>query len=97
MPGHEEALAASARIAEMVEPNYESLGLGKRCFPSFQPPDNLTTEEYLRSSASWVCKTVMATIPPPRRGASGPRTEHHQSDGVCVLLPDRVGLRALCA
>jgi DNA polymerase-3 subunit alpha len=48
MPGHEEALATSARIAEMVEPNYESLGLGKRCFPSFQPPEDQTTEEYLR-------------------------------------------------
>jgi len=47
MPGHEEALATSARIAEMVEPHYESLGLGKRCFPSFQPPENKTPEEYL--------------------------------------------------
>jgi DNA polymerase III subunit alpha len=48
MPEHEEALAMSARIAEMVEPNYESLGLGKRCFPSFQPPENQTPEAYLR-------------------------------------------------
>jgi DNA polymerase III subunit alpha len=48
MPGHEEALATSARIAEMVEPHYESLGLGKRCFPSFQPPEDQTTEAYLR-------------------------------------------------
>ena len=38
----------SARIAEMVEPNYESLGLGSRCFPSFQPPEDQTPEEYLR-------------------------------------------------
>ena len=48
MPGREEALAASARIAEMVEPHYESLGLGCRCFPSFQPPQNKTPEDYLR-------------------------------------------------
>ena len=33
MPGHEEALATSARIADLIEPNYESLGLGRRCFP----------------------------------------------------------------
>ena len=47
MPEHEEALATSVRIAEMVEPHYESLGLGSRCFPSFQPPDNQTPEDYL--------------------------------------------------
>jgi DNA polymerase-3 subunit alpha len=48
MPGHEEALSRSQQIAELVEPNYESLGLGKRCFPSFQPPENATPESYLR-------------------------------------------------
>ncbi len=48
MPGHAEALATSARIAAMVEPNYESFGLGKRCFPSFQPPEGRTPETYLR-------------------------------------------------
>ncbi len=48
MPGHEEALAASARIAAMVEPHYESFGLGRRCFPSFSPPDEKTPEDYLR-------------------------------------------------
>jgi DNA polymerase III subunit alpha len=48
MPGHEAALATSARIAELIEPNYESLGLGRRCYPSFQPPDQKTTEDYLR-------------------------------------------------
>jgi DNA polymerase-3 subunit alpha len=48
MPGHDEALATSARIAAMVEPNYESFGLGKRCFPSFQPPAGRTPEAYLR-------------------------------------------------
>jgi DNA polymerase-3 subunit alpha len=49
MPEHEEALATSARIALTVEPNYESLGLGRRCFPSFQPPGGQTPEDYLRA------------------------------------------------
>ena len=48
MPGHDEALAASARIANLVEPHYADLGLGKRCFPSFQPPGEATPEAYLR-------------------------------------------------
>ncbi|AGA25740.1 DNA polymerase III subunit alpha [Singulisphaera acidiphila] len=47
MPGHEEALATSVRIAEMVEENYKSLNLGKRMFPSFKPPGEKTPEEYL--------------------------------------------------
>jgi len=47
MPGHEEALATSCRIAEMVEENYKSLNLGKRQFPSFKPPGEKTPEEYL--------------------------------------------------
>jgi len=48
MPGHEEALATSVRIAELVEENYKSLNLGKRQFPSFQPPGQKTPEDYLR-------------------------------------------------
>src|SRR3954454_9648159 len=47
MPGHEEALATSARIAELVEENYKSLNLGKRQFPSFQPPAGKTPEAFL--------------------------------------------------
>src|SRR4051794_16217994 len=46
MPGHDEALAASLRIAERVD--YAGLELGKRCFPSFQPPDQKAPEAYLR-------------------------------------------------
>jgi DNA polymerase III subunit alpha len=46
--GQEEALATSARIAEMVEQDYKSLDLGKRQFPSFQPPEGKTPEAYLR-------------------------------------------------
>src|SRR4051794_37910026 len=48
MDGHEEALATSARIAEMVEEHYKSLDLGRRQFPSFRPPGEKTPEEYLR-------------------------------------------------
>jgi len=48
LAGQEEALAATTVIAEGVEENYESLDLGKRQFPSFQPPDRKTPEDYLR-------------------------------------------------
>ena len=48
MPGHEEALANSVRIAELVEENYKSLNLGKRQFPSFKPPGEKSPEDYLR-------------------------------------------------
>ena len=49
MPGHEEALAMSRRIADLVEPHYASLNLGKRHFPSFTPPDGSKAEDYLRA------------------------------------------------
>src|SRR5918994_4819088 len=45
MPGHDEALATSARIAERVD--YSQLGLGKRYYPAFQPPGELSPEAYL--------------------------------------------------
>ena len=48
MPGHEEALATSSRIAGLVEENYASLDLGRRQFPSFQPPEGRSPDEYLR-------------------------------------------------
>jgi DNA polymerase-3 subunit alpha len=48
MPGHDEALAASVQIAGRIEPHYESLGLGRRCFPAFQPPEDKTPEQFLR-------------------------------------------------
>ena len=48
MPGHEEALANTVRIAEGVEEHYKSFNLGKRQFPSFKPPENKTPEDYLR-------------------------------------------------
>jgi DNA polymerase-3 subunit alpha len=48
MPNLAEALATSVKIADLVEPNYESFGLGKRCFPSFQSPGQVSSEAYLR-------------------------------------------------
>jgi len=44
-PGQEEALAQSQRIADGVDIQLE---LGKRFFPSFTPPEQLSSEEYLR-------------------------------------------------
>jgi DNA polymerase-3 subunit alpha len=76
MPGHEEALATSARIAEMVEPYYESLGLGRRCFPSFQPPEHKTPEEYLRELCEQGLRKRYAENPPPEAGA---RLDHELS------------------
>lgn len=49
MPEHAEALSASVRIAERVEEHYTSLDLGKRQFPSFQPPAAEAPEDYLRA------------------------------------------------
>jgi DNA polymerase-3 subunit alpha len=46
--GHEEALGMSVQIADSVEEHYEGLGLGRRQFPSFQPPEGKTPETYLR-------------------------------------------------
>jgi len=65
MPGFEEALATSVRIAELVEENYSSLNLGKRCFPSFQPPGGLTPEDYLLA----LCEAGLVS----RYGADPPR------------------------
>jgi DNA polymerase III subunit alpha len=73
MPGHEEALANSARIAQLVEPYYESLGLGRRCFPSFQPPAGKTPEEYLRELCEQGLSTRYGADLPPE---AAPRLDH---------------------
>ena len=97
MPGHEEALATSARIAEMVEPNYESLGLGTPLLPVVSAArTSKTPEDYLRE----LCEAGLRERygdEPARRGARAarPRAGHHQPDGVRLLLPDRLGLRPL--
>ena len=66
MPGHEEALATSVRIAELVEENYESLDLGKRQFPSFQPPGEKTPEDYLRELCEQGLRDRYGDDPAPR-------------------------------
>ena len=80
MPGHEEALATSARIAAMVEPHYESFGLGTRCFPSFQPARGKTPEDYLRELCEEGLRDRYGETPPPRR-ASGSTTSWASSTG----------------
>ena len=81
MPGHEEALATSARIAELVEENYESLDLGKRQFPSFQPPGREDARGVPpRALRGRACATATATT--RRRGrASGSSTSWASSAG----------------
>jgi DNA polymerase-3 subunit alpha len=76
MPGQEEALAASAKIAETIEPQYESLGLGQRCFPSFQPPENKSPEDYLRELCHDGLRKRYGETPPPEAAA---RLEHELS------------------
>ncbi len=46
MPGFEDALARTAAIADSVD--YSGIHLGKRSFPSFQPPAGKTPEQYLQ-------------------------------------------------
>jgi DNA polymerase-3 subunit alpha len=76
MPGQEEALATSARIAEMIEPHYESLGLGRRSFPSFQPPDDQTPEDFLGRLCERGLRERYGESPPPE---AFERLEHELS------------------
>jgi len=64
MPGHEEALATSARIADLVEENYKSLDFGKRQFPSFKPPGEKTPEAYLRELCEDGLRARFGAAPP---------------------------------
>src|SRR5271165_3421565 len=65
LPGMDEALAMSARIAEGIEENYGSLGLGKRQFPSFQAPEEKSTEEYLQELCERGLRERYGDPPPP--------------------------------
>ncbi len=65
MPGQDEALATSLRIAELVEDDYKSLNLGKRQFPSFQPPGQKTPENYLSELCEAGLRKRYGTNPPP--------------------------------
>ena len=94
LAGQEEALAATAVIAEGVEENYESLDLGKRQFPSFQPPDRKTPEDYLRELCEQGVRDRYGADPSPGgERAARARAGHHLPDGVRLLFPDRLGLR----
>ena len=83
-PGHEEALAMSARIAERVEENYSSLGLGKRQFPVVPGP---RARRRRRSTCAELCEQGLreryGDPPPP---AARERLDHelgdHQPDGL---------------
>ena len=81
MPGHEEALATSARIAEMVEENYKSLDLGKRQFPSFQPPGEKTPEDYLRELCEQGLRERYGDDPAAEAASSGSSTSWASSTG----------------
>ena len=65
LPGMDEALAMSARIAEGIEENYGSLGLGKRQFPSFQAPEEKRPEEYLQELCEQGLRERYGDPPPP--------------------------------
>src|SRR3954451_15424754 len=83
LAGQEEALATSARIAERVEEHYKSLVLGRRQFPSFQPPDRKTPEAYLRE----LCEVGLRD----RYGAEAPAAAIERlEDGPGIIF--RVGL-----
>ncbi len=73
MPGHEEALATSARIADLVEENYESLDFGKRHYPAFKPPGAETPEQYLRTLCEDGMRARYGDTPP---AAAVERLEH---------------------
>ena len=80
LPGMEEALAMSARIAEGIEENYSSLGLGKRQFPSFQAPEEKTAEDYLQELCEQGLRERYGDPPCPPRG-SGWTTSWRSSSG----------------
>lgn len=66
MPGREDALARSAAIAESID--YTGIHLGKRSFPSFEPPEQKSPEVHLRE----LCEQALAerygdALPPEAR------------------------------
>ena len=71
MPGQDEALANSLRIAERVD--YTGLDLGRRCFPAFQTPHQETPEEYLRELCLAGLHDLYGADPP---AAASDRLEH---------------------
>ncbi len=63
----------SARIAEGIEENYSSLGLGKRQFPSFRAPDEKSSEDYLQELCERGLRDRYGDPPPP---AAQERMDH---------------------
>ena len=80
MPDHEEALATSAAIAELVEPNYESLGLGRAVSPRFSRPTKRHPRNIYESFASRACATATAKTR-RRRLSTGWSTSCRSSTG----------------
>ena len=58
----------------MVEPNYESLGLGKRQFPSFQPPEREDARRLPPRALRGGPARAVRRRPPARGAASGSTT-----------------------
>lgn len=71
MPGREEALKTSVKIAEMVD--YSRLDLGRRRFPVFKPPAAKSPEDYLRELCETGLRERYGPQPPP---AAVERLEH---------------------
>ena len=76
LPGMDEALGMSARIAGGIEENYGSLGLGKRQFPSFQAPEEKSAEVYLQELCEQGLRERYGDPPPP---AAKERLDHELS------------------
>ena len=99
--GYDEALKRSQEIADSVHIDLE---LGKRHFPVYNPPDEKTSEDFLRELVLAGLKERYAGNPqrigrrPVVGRGHGPRRSRDGRDqqaGVCQLLPHRVGLRPL--
>ncbi|MCA9230489.1 MAG: DNA polymerase III subunit alpha [Planctomycetales bacterium] len=60
MPGQEDAIRRSQEIADLVDIDLE---LGKRHFPTFHPPENTTSENYLRELCLAGLKERYAGVP----------------------------------
>lgn len=73
LPGMDEALGMSVQIADGIEENYASLGLGKRQFPSFQAPDEKSAEDYLQDLCERGLRERYGDVPPP---AARDRLDH---------------------
>ncbi len=78
MPGHEEALAMTTQIANLVEPNYTSLGLGSCLFSLVPAPAGETRRPKITSArfarSGWSSVTARTRRRPRANGS-----EHRES------------------